>query len=190
MTVAADGAEKEAGAGQVPLGALVLVFLKLGMISFGGGLSGWIVQEVADRRRWMTEDQLLAGLAISQVMPGGNAVNLALFVGQRLRGGPGLLASGFGMLFPPFVFILLLAAAYRLVAGLGGTPFVLSGVAAAGVGLTLVVGVRGARRMRGVVPAAVAAGLFVGVGVLQLPMLPLVGVLAPVSIWLEWRAGG
>lgn len=184
------GPDRPGEPSRVPLSALMLVFFKLGMISFGGGLSGWIIQEVADRRRWMTEDQLLAGLAISQVMPGGNAVNLALFVGQRLRGGPGMLASGFGMLFPPFVFILALAAAYTTIAGLPGTAFVLSGVAAAGVGITLSVAVRGARRIRGAAPVLVAAALFVGVGVLQLPMLPMVAVLAPLGIWLEWRSGG
>ena len=171
------------------LGALLLVFTRLGLTSFGGGLSGWMHGEVVLKRAWLTEEQFIAGVALTQVMPGPNAVNLALFIGQRLRGGPGLVVSGFGILAPPFVFILGLAALYGRVAGSAGVRFVLSGMAAAGIGMTVVVAARSARHMRGIVPALVAAALFVGVGVLQLPMVLLVLVLAPLSVWLEWRQG-
>ena len=169
------------------LPALLAVFLKLGMASFGGGLPGWMHQEVVERRAWMTEEQFIAGVALTQVMPGPNSVNLALFIGQQLRGGPGLVVSGFGVLFPPFLFILALAAAYGAVSGLDGIQFVLSGMAAAGVGMTMVVGVRSARRIRGAAPIAVAAGIFLMVGVLHWPMLPIIAVAGPLSIWLAWR---
>lgn len=171
----------------VTLSALFAVFAKLGMTSFGGGLSGWMHREVVRRRGWMTEDQFVAGVALTQVMPGPNAVNLALFIGQRLRGGPGLVVCGLGVLLPPFGFILVLAGLYARVAGSNGVRFVLSGMAAAGVGMTVVVALRSARRIRSVAPALIAAALFVGVGLLQLPMLGLVVVFAPVSVWLAWR---
>lgn len=164
---------------EATLPALLGVFFKLGMTSFGGGLSGWIHQEVVRNRRWMTEDQFIAGLALCQVMPGPNAVNLALFIGQKLRGGLGLAVSGFGILFPPFLVILALAVGYRAVSGVHGMQFVLSGLAAAGVGLTFVVGIRSAIRMRGVAPVSLAALIFVTVGLLQWPMLPVVFTLAP-----------
>lgn len=172
------------------LAALLGVFTKLGMTSFGGGLSGWMNREVVNKRGWMTEEQFMAGVALTQVMPGPNAVNLACFIGQRLRGGPGLVVAALGILLPPFVLILLLAALYGQVAGSGWLRFVLSGMAAAGVGMNVAVAVRAARRMPGVVPALVAAALFVGVGILQLPMVGLVLVAGPLSVWLSWREGG
>ena len=173
---------------EVTLGALLGVFFKLGMTSFGGGLSGWIHQEVVRRRAWMSEEQFMAGVALTQVMPGPNAVNLALFIGQTLRGGPGFTVAGFGILFPPFLLILALAAGYGAISGLHGIQSVLSGMAAAGVGMTLVMGIRSSLRMRGLLPFLVAGAVFVTVGVLQWPMLPVVFTLGPLSVWLSWRA--
>ena len=175
---------------RVSLGALLAVFATLGMTSFGGGLSGWMNREVVQRRGWMTEEQFLAGLALTQVMPGPNAVNLACFIGQRLRGGAGLAVCALGVLVPPFVLILVLAVLYGQVAGSGWLRFVLSGMAAAGVGMNVAVALRAARGMVGVVPFGIAAALFVGVGVLQLPMVGLVLVFGPLSVWLAWREDG
>jgi len=175
------------------LPALLGVFFKLGLTSFGGGLSGWIHQEFVGKRAWMDEDQFMAGVALTQVLPGPNAVNLALFIGQRLRGGLGLTAAGLGILVPPFLLILLLAVGYSAIAGVYGVQFVLSGMAAAGVGMTFVMGVRSTWRMRGVPSFALALAIFVAVGVLQWPMLPVVLTLGPLSVWLAWtgqRADG
>ena len=171
----------------VTLGALLAVFTKLGMTSFGGGLSGWMNREIVQKRGWMSEDQFMAGVALTQVMPGPNAVNLACFIGQRLRGGAGLTVSAVGVLLPPFVLILVLAALYAQVAGSGWLRFVLSGMAAAGVGMNVAVAVRAAQRMPGAVPLLIAAVLFVGVGLLQWPMVAMVLVLGPFSVWLSWR---
>lgn len=165
------------------------VFAKLGMTSFGGGLSGWMNREVVQQRGWMTEEQFLAGLALTQVMPGPNAVNLACFIGQRLRGGAGLAVCAAGVLLPPFVLILVLAALYGQVSGSGWLRFVLSGMAAAGVGMNVVVAARAARGMVGMVPLGIAAALFVGVGVLRVPMVWLVLVFGPLSVWWAWRDG-
>ena len=46
------------------LGALFRVFLILGMTSFGGGLSGWIHREIVVKRRWLSNERLLAGIAM------------------------------------------------------------------------------------------------------------------------------
>ena len=169
------------------LAAILGVFCKLGLTSFGGGLSGWIHGEVVRRRRWMSEDQFIAGVALTQVMPGPNAVNLALFIGQKLRGGPGLTAAGIGILLPPFLLIIALAIGYGTISGIASVQFVLSGMAAAGVGMTFVVAIRSGVRMRGVVPFTLAAVIFTTVGVLQWPMLPIVLTLGPLSVFWAWR---
>ena len=172
---------------QPSLLVLLGVFTRMGLASFGGGLPGWMHREVVEKRGWMTNERFLAGVAVGQILPGGNSVNLALYIGQQLRGGPGLIVCGFGVLFPPVVMIVLLATAYGYVESLTSLQFVMSGLAAAGVGMTTVIGVTAARKIRAVTPAALAIVTFVLIGVLRLPMLPVVLCLAPLSIVLAWR---
>lgn len=174
---------------QAQLAEILRVFVVLGMASFGGGLPGWMHQEVVQKRAWMTEESFLAGIALGQVLPGPNSVNLALYIGQQLRGWPGAALAFLGILGPPFLFILGLALLYAWAGGAAGLGVVLAGVAAAGLANSLTVGIRAARRMRGAGPWVVAGLTFLAVGVLRLPMIPVVLVLVPASIALAWRLG-
>ena len=65
---------------------LFLIFTRIGLTSFGGGLSGWIFREFVQKHRWLTEDEFLSGLAISQTLPGVNVSNMAIWIGYRLVG--------------------------------------------------------------------------------------------------------
>jgi len=58
--------------------ALFWVFTRIGLTSFGGGLSGWMLREFVQRRAWLQEDEFLSGLALAQAFPGVNVVNLAI----------------------------------------------------------------------------------------------------------------
>ena len=171
------------------LGAIFGVFVRLGMASFGGGLPGWMHREVVVKRGWLDEERFMAGLALGQVLPGPNSVNLALYLGQRLRGWPGAAVAFLGILGPPFLFILVLAAMQAPVADLPSVAAALGGVAAAGLANSCNVGVLAARRVRGFGLWSVAAATFVAVGVLRWPMIPVVLVLAPVGIGIAWRDG-
>jgi len=168
---------------------ILTVFAALGMASFGGGLPGWMHREVVQKRRWMSEESFLAGIALGQVLPGPNSVNLALYIGQQLRGAPGAAMAGLGILGPPFLVVLGLALLYARYGAIEGLSSVLGGLAAAGLANSCVVGLRTARRMRGSWPWLVAGATFLAIGVLRLPMIPVVLVLAPVSIALAWREG-
>jgi chromate transporter len=177
----------EAPRAPATLASLLSVFLRMGMASFGGGLSGWMHREIVERRGWMGEERFLAALALGQVLPGPNSVNLALQIGLQLRGGVGAVAAGVGLLAPPFLFILLLAVLYERFGAFGLVKVALAGVAAAGIGLTCSMGVRAARRMKGIAPFVVAGVVFLAVGVLKWPMLPVVLAIVPASIALAWR---
>lgn len=177
----------EAAATRPSLNAILVVFLRLGMASFGGGLPGWMHREVVRKRGWLDEERFMAGLALGQVLPGPNSVNLALHIGQQLRGWPGAAAAFLGILGPPFLFILVLAAAQARFTDLPGMAAALGGVAAAGLANSCAVGALAARRLRGLDLWSVAAATFVAVGVLRLPMIPVVLVLAPIGIGLAWR---
>lgn len=79
---------------------LFLAFAKIGLTSFGGGLSGWMMREFVQRRAWLSEGEFLSGLALAQAFPGVNVVNLAIWIGFRLRGGAGALVSALGLTVP------------------------------------------------------------------------------------------
>jgi chromate transporter len=171
------------------LGEILLVFTSLGMASFGGGLPGWMHREVVVKRGWMSDEAFLTGVALGQVLPGPNSVNLALYIGQQLRGLPGAGMAFLGILGPPFLFILGLALAYQWGAGMAGLGVVLGGVAVAGLGNSLTVACRSGRRLRGIWPWVVVAVVFLTVGVLRWPMIPVVLVMVPASIGCAWWAG-
>jgi chromate transporter len=174
---------------RVSLPALIGTFAKIGLMSFGGALSGWMYREIVQRRHWLGEEEFLSGLALGQIMPGANVANLSLYIGQRLRGGIGAVAALLGMLLPPMVLVVVLAALYERVAGVAWLHRGIDGVAAAAIGLTAMVGLRAARRVeRRVGPLAILSAIFVMIGVLRWPMVPVVLCLTPLSIALAWLA--
>lgn len=167
---------------------IFLAFSKVGLTSFGGGLSGWLLQEFVQTRAWITEEEFMTGLSLSQAFPGVNVVNVSIWIGFRLRGGWGALAGGLGMVVPPMLAIIFVAQMFALLSGNRYVHLALAGVGAAAVGLSLALGLRMAWRAGQDTPSAlVMAAAFAGVGLLRLPMILVVGVLAPLSIALAFR---
>lgn len=168
--------------------AIFWVFAQIGVMSFGGALGAWVHREVSIKRRWLTEDDLLSGLALGQVMPGVNVVNLAIYVGQRLRGPLGSVVAVLGMVMPGFFIIIGIAAVYQELATVSWMPDLMNGIAAAAGGLLIHMGVRASRRaIRSLPLLIVLLGIFLGVGVLNLHMVPVVLVLAPLGVWAAYR---
>jgi chromate transporter len=169
------------------LAALFVCFLRIGIQSFGGGLSAWIRREVVQQREWITDQQFLSGLALSQIAPGANAVNLAVFVGTTLRGTAGALATLAGMLLLPIVFVLALGAIYAARGALPGIEAALAGLGAAAIGMNLANGVRLTRRnVRGLRSGAVMAATALGMGVLRIKLVLLLAIMIPLSFLLLW----
>lgn len=167
----------------VGLWRILGAFLWLGCTSFGGGSAGWLYREMVLRRRWIDDRIFLAAMALAQVMPGANGVKLSVLIGQHLRGMAGAVVAVLGLLAGPFAIILLIGGIY---AGVSGSPLLhamLDGVAATVVGLTLATGLRSAwHGAPGALPPAITAVTVLCVGVLRWPMLPVILVLAPLSI--------
>ncbi|HTT78629.1 MAG TPA: chromate transporter [Stellaceae bacterium] len=171
----------------IALARIFAVFLKLGCTSFGGGMAGWLHRDMVLKRRWIDDEAFLAMLAVAQITPGSNGVKLTALIGQRLRGAAGATVALAGLLGGPFAIVLVIAAVY---AGIGRHPIVyrmLGGVAAAVVGLTLATGLHSLKHgARGPAGIAIAAATVVSVGFLGWPILPVVAVLAPLSIALAF----
>ena len=170
------------------LGAIAQLFLAIGLQSFGGGTSAWIRREVVSRRGWMTEQQFVSGLALSQISPGANGVNLAVFVGTTLRGAAGALAALSGMLLAPVVVILVLGEGFASVRSVPGVESAMVGLGAVAIGLNASNGLRLARRnIRDIQGAAVMIVTAAAVGLVGLNLPLVLLVMLPLSLLLAWR---
>jgi chromate transporter len=168
----------------VTLPEMFMVFARIGLTSFGGGLSAWIYREVVDRRSWLTEDEFLAGLTLAQILPGPNVINISIYIGQRLRGTVGSLTAALALLLPPMVVAVLLLALFRNFGDVVWLHDLLEGIAAGAIGLTFSVGYRAARHAAKTnrwAPAILAL-VFISIGVLRWPLIPVVLCVAPLAV--------
>ena len=171
----------------VPLAAIFFLFLQIGLFSFGGGVMGWLYREVVEKRGWLSDTDFLGGLTVAQVMPGINVTNMAVYIGQRLRGVVGSAVAVTGVLTGPFFVVIGLLMIYGRIQQISWAPSFMQGVATAAVGLFLSVGIKAIRKnIRGVGHYAVMLAIVVAVGILRWPMVPVVLCLAPVSVALAW----
>lgn len=101
--------------GRAPVVEVFLVFLKLGLTAFGGPAAhvAMMESELVRRRAWLTIDELMDLVAITQLLPGPNSTELALMLGKRRAGLPGLLAAGVAFIVPAAVITAGLAWAYQ-----------------------------------------------------------------------------
>jgi chromate transporter len=86
-------------------------FAKIGAFTIGGGYAmiPIIQKEVVDKRGWISEDDFMDVLAISQSAPGILAVNISIFLGHKLKGTKGSIVATLGSTLPSFTIILLIA---------------------------------------------------------------------------------
>lgn len=86
-------------------------FSKIGTFTIGGGYAmlPLIQKEVVEKKGWLSKEDFLDVLAISQSAPGVFAINISIFVGERLKGFKGGVVAALGSTLPSFVTILLIA---------------------------------------------------------------------------------
>ena len=108
---------------------LFLTFLQIGAFSFGGGY-GMIslIREKVTMLGWLSEEELLNMIAVSESTPGPIAVNMATFVGSTQGGFPGALVATLGVILPSFVLILIIAALIRNMLKYAGVQAFLGGI--------------------------------------------------------------
>lgn len=95
----------------VSLIKLFSIFSKIGLFTIGGGYAmiPLIERDVVERNGWVAKDEFLDLLAVAQSAPGVFAVNIAIFIGYKLRGVRGAVAASVGSALPSVVCILLIA---------------------------------------------------------------------------------
>ena len=118
---------------------LFLIFCKIGLFTFGGGYAMYpvIKGELIDKRGWITEEELMDYYAIGQCTPGIIAVNVATFVGKKLKGFFGAVFATLGVIFPSVVIITVIAAFINNFADLWYVQSAFSGIRVAVIVLIL-----------------------------------------------------
>ncbi|NDA46412.1 MAG: chromate transporter [Alphaproteobacteria bacterium] len=175
----------------VRLDQIFWAFCGIGAASFGGGITGWIHREIVHKRGWLSDEDMLSGIALAQIVPGANVTNTCVYVGNRLRGFPGALAALIGLMTVPFWATIVVYSLWDQISSIPILQAGVDGVAAAAVGLNLRLAFVGARRSaRQVTGFVIMLATFIAIGLLKWPILPVLFVLAPVSIALSWPRGG
>jgi len=89
---------------------LFISFFKVGLFTFGGGYAmlPLIERELVDKRKWITEEELLEMFIISQMTPGTIAINASTFIGNKKAGKLGGFVASLGIIFPSLIIITLI----------------------------------------------------------------------------------
>jgi chromate transporter len=171
------------------LRTIFLAFLAIGATSFGGGMPAYLRNSLVVKRGWLTDEEFIELLSISQALPGLNATNMAVLVGARLGGRLGAIAAMTAICMPGAVFMLVAGTVYRMQGEIWWSEAMLRGGAAAAVGLVLATIVQlGRSSLRSKSDLVFAILPVVGVHVFHLPVpIVLLGVGALSICWYRPR---
>jgi chromate transporter len=162
-------------------------FAAISSTAFGGGQKASIRHQVVSQG-WMDNDGFMDGLEISQVLPGPNILNLAIYCGQKVRGVPGAVAAFLGASIPPFVIVLIAGALYFKYAA---NPYVhgaLRGAAVGALGLTLGNALELSWDERtDWVRIALLVVTALTVSILKMPLLLVLAIFGGIGIYHEYR---
>jgi chromate transporter len=141
-------------------------WLKLGFTSFGGpaGQIALMHQELVERRRWISEHRYLHALNFCMLLPGPEAIQLAIYISWLMHGVKGAIMAGVLFFLPAFVLLSLLAGIYLNFGNVPEVQGIFYGIKPAVVAVVLFAAWRiGSRAIRNGILFAVAALAFVGI---------------------------
>src|SRR5713226_4557716 len=118
---------------------LVLYYLRLGTVGFGGpvALCGQMERELVQDRRWVTKEEMREAIAVCQSLPGPLAIQVGIFISYIRGGFWGAWAGGWAFILPNFVIVVALAALYVHFGGLSLVTAIFYGVSPAVIALIL-----------------------------------------------------
>jgi chromate transporter len=170
--------------GNVTLGEIFRAFLVIGATSFGGGVLAYLRHALVDTRRWIDDSTFVQMLAMSQSLPGLNSTNMAVLVGDHLRGTAGAAAAICGLCLPGGLIMFGIGMLHGQHADRPAVTALLHGVAAAAVGLVMAVAVQiGRKVLTRIDDLGFVALAVIGVNLLHLPVLVVLAVVGVLAIW-------
>ena len=168
----------------ITLAHIFFVFLIVGATSFGGGVVAYLRAAVVTRYQFVDDETFIEFLSISQSLPGLNATNMAVLIGERLRGKLGAVVATIGMCLPGAIFMLVAGALYKVHGDVPWVESALHGVAAAAVGLVLATSVQlGRKSLRGVRDLGFVILAIMGIHVFHLSVPIVLLIVGSLSIY-------
>jgi chromate transporter len=124
---------------RVPIRALALYYLRLGVLGFGGpvALVGQMEREMVGERKWLTKEEMREGIAVCQSLPGPLAIQVGIWISYIRGGFWGAWAGGWAFILPNFVIVTALAALYVHFGGLSLVTAIFYGVSPSVIALIL-----------------------------------------------------
>ncbi len=172
-----------------PLAEVARVFLRLGMIAFGGPAVhvAMFEEEIVNRRRWMSRQHFLDLIGATNLIPGPNSTEMTMHCGRERAGMPGLFVAGLCFVFPAVLITGFLAAIYGRYGALPAVAPFLSGIKPAVLALVLsAIWKLGRKALKArslyAIGALVVVAAFAG-------LAEVLAVLAGGALALAWHAG-
>ncbi len=144
---------------------LFLSFFWIGLTGFGGlAMTAHIRKHIVDKRKWLDGSTFDSGLALCQVIPGAIVMQLAAYIGLKLKGVRGSIVSFVGFGLPAFLIMFILSVLYKQSKNISGVEVVLSGLRVVIVAIVanaaFIFGKKNFQNINDWIIASIAAGLF------------------------------
>lgn len=169
---------------------LLIIFSKVTITGFGGVLP-FAYRALVERRKLLGKAEFAECFALGQILPGPAIANFAYIVGWRDSGTLGAVAAVTGIVTLPMLLMMLVGYFYAQYADIEAVRNIITGMATVTGGLIVATALKMStgmhRRWRS---ALLLLAGFVGFGLLRLPFLAMIVVLAPLAVWLAWRDAG
>lgn len=175
------------------LPSLAALFLRLGTTAFGGPAAhiAMMEDEVVRRRGWLTREEFLDLVGATHLIPGPNSTELAIHIGHRRAGWPGLLVAGLSFILPAMMIVWLVAWGYVRYGQLPAVGGVLAGVKPVVVAIIAhALWTLGRTALKSALTTAIGVAAFLAVllGTHELVALALAGMIGALDVRLT--AGG
>ena len=167
---------------------LFVAFARMSLAGFGGVLY-WARRGIVDQHRWMTAEEFNETYALCHFLPGPNIVNLSFVFGSRFRGIAGGIAAFAGLVGPPMVIAMILAALYARYGEIDTLRRILAGVSCAAIGLLMATVLRMMMpliRKRDLIGLVILVAVFIAIGLARLPLQAVLLVAIPLSIGITY----
>lgn len=178
------------GNAEPSLGQATRVWLKIGVLSFGGPAAqiSLMHKEVVEDRAWLSEQQFLNALSFCMLLPGPEAMQLATYAGWRLHGTIGGLIAGLLFVLPGAAVIMILAAIYSIYGNVPLVEALFYGIKAAVLVVVVEALLRvGKKALTQPNHWIIAGAAFIGIFFLSLPY-PLIILMAGLIGWFQRTA--
>lgn len=156
---------------------LFLTFFKIGAFTFGGGYAmiPLIQRETAEKRDWVTRQDILDIIAVAESTPGPIAINSATFVGYQTAGVFGAFCTTFGVVLPSFIIIYIIASFLRNFYEITAVKYAFFGIRAGVLALMLNSVIKMSRQVpKNTFSYIVAALAFIMVAFLKISVLAVI----------------